>query len=638
MPSFDELYTRLIDTEECVNIEAKKSSEIGESALQTICAFANEPASGGGHLLLGITTHRTAGGPMYTVTGVPDPDKLQADLANQCVNVFNVPIRPLLSVETVFGDKRVVIATIQEADAKDKPVFFKKAGLPKGAFRRIGSADHRCNEDDLALLFQLREHGGYDNAVVSGATMEDIDSGAVKEYRTARADLNRSAEELKLNNRDLLISLGAAVVREGTIRITWAGLLLFGKTKALRRLCPWARVDYVIVPGQEWVPDAANRYRTVESRQPLLTAIPRIVDLVVQDLPRTFQLKGKRTRRKEIPTIPHTVIREAIVNAVMHRNYRTHKPVQIIKFSNRLEIRNPGYSLVAPEHLGEPGSETRNPSLAAVLHETGYAETKGTGISTMRRQMHASNLTAPLFKSSKEHDQFEVTLLTHHLVDASTVEWLSHFADFALDEHEAKAVVIVREIGYITNAVFRDLNDVETLVASKALKRLRELGLLEAHGKGSATFYRGTSLLLQPEIGSLGLNGPLTPRYGVATKPRTGPVALNMSADLIDLLRRIGERSTDSELVRIAVLRLCAIQPLPIGELARYLQREPPFLQRTYIRPMLKEGSLRFRFPDAPGHPRQAYITAPFLANIPIPIGEVKKRRTKKDDPQTTLF
>jgi ATP-dependent DNA helicase RecG len=54
----------------------------------------------------------------------------------------------------------------------------------------------------------------------------------------------------------------------------------------------------------------------------------------------------------------------------MHRSYRSHSPVQIIRYANRLEIRNPGFSLKSPEHLGEPGSQPRNPKIAAVLHET----------------------------------------------------------------------------------------------------------------------------------------------------------------------------------------------------------------------------------------------------------------------------
>ncbi len=67
------------------------------------------------------------------------------------------------------------------------------------------------------------------------------------------------------------------------------------------------------------------------------------------------------------------MVREAVVNAVMHRNYQHQQPVQLLRYSNRLEVQNPGYSLKTLENLGEPGSQWRNPVIASVLHEMGLA-------------------------------------------------------------------------------------------------------------------------------------------------------------------------------------------------------------------------------------------------------------------------
>lgn len=71
----------------------------------------------------------------------------------------------------------------------------------------------------------------------------------------------------------------------------------------------------------------------------------------------------------------------------MHRSYREHKPTQVIRYDNRIEIINPGFSLKSEDRLGQPGSETRNPFIAAVFHDTILAETKGSGIRAMRRMM-----------------------------------------------------------------------------------------------------------------------------------------------------------------------------------------------------------------------------------------------------------
>ncbi len=65
--------------------------------------------------------------------------------------------------------------------------------------------------------------------------------------------------------------------------------------------------------------------------------------------------------------LPIKALREAIVNALMHRSYYEHRPTQIIRYDNRIEIINPGFSLKSEEKLGSPGSETRNPFIAAVF-------------------------------------------------------------------------------------------------------------------------------------------------------------------------------------------------------------------------------------------------------------------------------
>jgi len=177
----------------------------------------------------------------------------------------------------------------------------------------------------------------------------------------------------------------------GAICATIAGLILFGRPAALRRHFPLARVDYIRVEGREWVENPDRRYQqTVELRGPLLTLIPRVVSQVLDDIPKAFSLAEDRLHRRDLPLIPRDVIREAVVNALMHRDYRPREPVQIIRYSNRLEIRNPGYALVPDERLGEPGSLSRNEKSAAVLHEVNIAETKGTG-RAVPRPKHSYN-------------------------------------------------------------------------------------------------------------------------------------------------------------------------------------------------------------------------------------------------------
>ena len=93
------------------------------------------------------------------------------------------------------------------------------------------------------------------------------------------------------------------------------------------------------------------------------------------------------------------------------------------------------YKAIAPleltdEKLGTPGSETRNPYIAAVFHETNLAETKGSGIRAMRRLLAASHLAPPTFESNRSDNTFSTRLLLHHFLSKDDLKWLEQYAQF----------------------------------------------------------------------------------------------------------------------------------------------------------------------------------------------------------------
>jgi ATP-dependent DNA helicase RecG len=124
--------------------------------METVNAFSNEPNLGGGYLLLGVEKDENVEVPQYIVTGISDPDKLQLDLSSQCADSFNLTIRPDITVETIDG-KNVVLVFVPELPASQKPIYFKNQGLPRGAFRRIGSSDQRCTDDDLFIFYHQED-------------------------------------------------------------------------------------------------------------------------------------------------------------------------------------------------------------------------------------------------------------------------------------------------------------------------------------------------------------------------------------------------------------------------------------------------------------------------------------------------
>lgn len=618
--SVDDLLQQLFAFDETTRIEAKTGSEIGKSIMETVCAFANEPGLGGGYLLLGIAPDDVRP-ERYRVEGVANPDKILGDLQTNCREQFNRAIAVQAWQEQIEG--RVVIACyVAEAVDADKPIYFKKQGLPKGAWRRGLNGDYRCTDEDLALIYQARSSSQYDQSVLPQADMEDIDPQALEQYRVERSRANPDAEELQWSDHELLRALHCIARERGEWKPTVAGILLFGTGPAIRRLFPMVRADYIRVPGKTWIEDPEHRFDSIDIRDSLFRLIRRASAAVMDDLPKVFRLPEGELQRQEQSLLPLRVVREAIVNAVMHRNYQAPQPIQIIRYSNRLEVRNPGYSLKPQEQLGEPGSITRNSIIAAVLHETDFAETKGSGIRTMRRLMEEAGLTQPLFESDRERDQFVATYLLHHFLSEEDLNWLQGFQYLNLTDEQAKALIFLREVGAIDNAAYRNLNHVDTLTASKHLGQLKDWGLVVAKGSGKATYYQPTDKLIEQQATGLPASPPEEhnsppPRQDSEADTQGLPSntqgleanTQGLPPDLLAMVEHLGPRPREQRLRQI-LLMLCAWRASSPSELIELLPlKDVSNLVRKHLTPMRELGWVEYTIPEMPTHPRQQYRT-----------------------------
>jgi ATP-dependent DNA helicase RecG len=635
MKSGKELFDQLNAQDETTEIEAKGAFEIGRTVLESVCAFANEPDLGGGYILIGANKDESSLFPYYTSENVDDPDKLQMDLATQCNGMFNIPIRPIMKVDKVNGNN-VIVVRIEEVEPGQKPVFFQKDGLPKGAYRRIGSTDHRCGEDDLRVFYS--DHDSYDRIILNRTSLDDLDENAISQYRTLRAKVNSEAEELIYEDKDLLLSLGCLDTKTRS-HFTLAGLLLFGKSAAQRRELPMFRADYIRVPGNVWVEDPDDRFRTIDMRGGLISLTYRLVEAVNSDLPKGFMLAEGDLQADNIG-LPIKALREAIVNALMHRSYRENSPIQVIRYDNRIEIRNPGYSLKSEDHFGSPGSKTRNPVIAAVFHETNLAETKGSGIRAMKRLLHQANLAPPTFESDREANSFSTRLLLHHFLSKEDLDWLQQFSSRDLNDNQKRGLIMLRELGAIDNLSYRQISDSDTLKASNELRQMRDFGLITPKGKGRATYYvfsknddlntEGKTLITEGD--DLNTEGKtlITEGDDLNTEGRaliTEGNELNTEGEINTTLKKrkmyleelpeetvkqieqLGEREKDKDKVNKVVLKICENRAFKLSELSIILERKENYLSRTFIKPLIDDGDLCYSVPDMINHPDQAYYT-----------------------------
>ncbi|MDB2613787.1 putative DNA binding domain-containing protein [Chlamydiales bacterium] len=628
--NIDELLERLQTRDECDRIEAKEAcNALGKSPLETISAFSNEPDLNGGYLILGLKRNEDiASDSRYIIQGVNDPDKVQLELVNACRNNFNIRISPRINIDIRNG-KSIIWAFIPEAHPRNKPVFIESKEIKKGSFRRIGPSDQLCAAEDIDSFYQLRAGTHFESETIPGVTWEDISPEAIKEYRRLRAQIDPNANELELEDRQLLLSLKTAVQKDGDIIPTVGGLVLFGSKAALRREMPMAtRLDFLIVEGTEWVQDPSKRYHyAIEYREALVTLMPHLYSQIMSDMPSTFRLEPGKLQRNDIPLYPRDVIREALANLLMHRDYRSHQPTLIIRYSNRLEFRNAGYSLKPIEEIGEAGSKPRNPLIAAVFHELKHAETKGTGIRSMKIWMKEAGLTTPpIIESKREGNEFDLILLPHHLLNKEALVWLSRFKEFNLTDAQRRALVLTYELGAITNQDYRQLNGTDTLTATAGLRGLRDAKLLEQKGKGNGTYYKLSSKDLELPVAeetpviNLG-DKTLTPGISLGDKaltPEISPESKGLDAipeefaNLPEKLKRqisgLGNRSSSPEEFKDIIKQLCSLGPLTKSQLANILNRTTDHLGKEYLSKMIQSGELAYLHKKV-AHPQQAYIT-----------------------------
>lgn len=474
-------------------------------------------------------------------------------------------------------------------------------------------------------MFQKRERKTFEETPVQNFnTAQDFSQEAISAYRQRRGRLNPNASELTWSDEELLYALAAVTTDvEHKKTATVCGLVSFGNEHALRRCCPFTRVDYIRIPGRQWIEDPENRFDTIDIRGPILTLAPRVIATILDDLPKTFRISSDGMHREDIPLIPERVIREAVVNSLMHRNYRTRQPIQVIRYSNRIEIRNPGCSLKPDDRLGEPGSIARNEKIAEILHECNLAETKGSGIRAMREYMEKANLTLPLFESDRDADTFTLTLLTHHFMDEGDIQWLGHFTDCDLADDEARALIFLKEAGAINNAVYRDICKVDTSNASGHLRKLRNVGLLEQKGRASRTYYvpgqRFLDSLIDSEdkvfasrVGSL--SGNLESLSGNLGQVGRGQEEKDMRNTLLQMLPEMLQKEVNKLGKRIApaaldslVEKVCDQMPMSRQELSCLLYKSDKHMQDC-LRRMINARRLRLLYPEIPNHPNQKYM------------------------------
>ncbi|MGC9522544.1 MAG: ATP-binding protein [Anaerolineae bacterium] len=344
---------------------------------------------------------------------------------------------------------------------------------------RTGPENRALSSIQVKQILSSRSTGDYEAEPVPGADRADLDPEVLEEFVHEWEE--RQGRQLTRPLDDLLLEMGW-ITRGG--QPTVAGLLLFGRNPKM--FLPRCGVTFVRFEGERVrKPTGEASYgRRVEIDGPLASTIKRTWDILKEEIHVGAVVRG--LKREEQWDYPPTAIREALVNAVAHRDYRlTGRAIDVQVFTDRLEITSPGglpgfitLENIVDEHF------SRNPRIVNGLFQWGYIEELGMGVDLMIEEMVNAGHPPPNFDATDA--SFKVTFQSVR----KRMPLPNIAADLTMNERQAKALAFVQRHERIRSRDYQELcPDVSPETLRLDLSDLVERGVLLKIGRKRGTYY-----------------------------------------------------------------------------------------------------------------------------------------------------
>jgi ATP-dependent DNA helicase RecG len=480
----EKLIAEVQDRQSELNTVEVKAARSGtpKRLFESLSAFANR--TGGGVLLFGLDEEHD-----FKIVGVGDVHRLHDDIANLASSDMEPPLRPEFTVEEFEGET-VVAVEIDDIPTNQKPCFYKPNTLQKGAFIRVGNSNRLMTDYEIFGYVSARQQPRFDEEPVLDAELDDLDLAKVDEHLAQLRKSRPRAAYLDGPRDEVLTRLRIAGTAEGVQRPTLAGLLIFGKYP--QEFAPQLVITFVQFFGTTETEKGPKGERFLDNQKfegPIPNMVEDAINHVHASIRKSSLIEG--LYRREIPEYPQEAVREAIINAVAHRDYSNFvrgSYIQIRLFADRLEIHSPGglYGNVNEENLEEEHS-TRNCVLMRLMEDLHLVENRGTGIRAMLEAMRQANLEPPRFEDKRS--SFWVTFRNHSLMSPDAVTWLNHFAALPLNDRQRLALVYLRHNDRIANNEYQRLNQVDSITAGRELRGLVQAELIEQQSAKRWTYY-----------------------------------------------------------------------------------------------------------------------------------------------------
>ncbi len=445
----------IIENLENQTIEYKQTWH--DEHMKTIAAFAN---SNGGKLYIGINDD---GKPIE----IKNAKKLLEDLPNKIKN--HLLITPIISLEK-FQEKDVITIEVFPASF---PIFFNGK-----IFVRSGSTTQELSGFELAS-FILEKTGQTWDKLPSDASDNEIDDETIDKFIVLAE--NRLPLIRKQKNKKLLLQKLQLYRKEN--KLTRAAVMLFANDPQLYFPSAYSKVgrfkteteilDTVIIKG--------NLFKQLDG---IIEAIKKHINVRFDTSVKELTIQG--LSRKDIWDYPLDALREAVINALIHRDYIGTAPIQIKIYDDKISIWNLG-KLLPPltiKALREPHSGyQRNPLMATAFYYAGLIEAWGSGTLKMTELCRKENLPEPEFIENDDRIGSFTVLFSK---DIYTEE---NLRKMGLNERQIRAVIYVKEKGKINNQGYQSMFSISRQTASRDLSDLVKRKVLAVEGTGKRNLF-----------------------------------------------------------------------------------------------------------------------------------------------------
>jgi len=380
-----------------------------------------------------------------------------------CRDDLTPPLRPDISIGEVDGYP-VVVAQVAELPREQKPCYVTRQGLNRGTYIRVADTDRRLTAEEVHQLIAERGQPVFDVEPVEGATIDDLDDSAVAAYIARLREQNprlwgdESSETILRMNRIIVPHVS------GSLCPSLGGLLALGHFP--QQYFPQLNLTFVHYPTVtgESSPSGVRFLDNVSINGSVPHIAREALAAVQRNMTRRALISGEG--RRDVWEYPPEALREAIVNALVHRDLSPGArgtQVQVEMYPDRLRILNPGgiFGSLDVNRLGEEGrSSARNALLMRLLEEVyvpgeerTVCENRGSGIRAMISSLRRAGMGPPLFKDKVT--SFEVVMPNHALLDDETVLWLNALGREGLRDSQCIVLALMKHGEVLDNSKYR---------------------------------------------------------------------------------------------------------------------------------------------------------------------------------------